>query len=358
MRSKTTLKEVAAAAGLSPARVSMILNHKSIERFNRETVAKVFELAEKMDYQGKARTRFYPLQPMHTLIIVICPSLVNPFYTTIIQGIEKAARQYGFTTSVRTTYWDTDMERSLMNEAQNLHAAGVIFAMIPQQPQLAYELSQKMPVVAIGDKRSDMEIATVDMNNFTAGQLLGNYLLELGHRRLAYISTTLNEHHSSRVRRYRGLQEACKGYNGAELKVFTKEITPEYEISHVDIEYSTGYELADLCLKKAPATTAVIAINDMVAYGAYNAVINRGLRIPEDISLCGFDNIFPSGLHGVSLTSVDNALTNCGKSAFTLLQEEIKNYKQHGNFQSITHVEYKCSLKIRNSTAPPRALNK
>ena len=96
----------------------------------------------------------------------------------------------------------------------------------------------------------------------------------------------------------------------------------------------------------------MVAINDMVAYGIYNAIVDRGLRIPEDISLCGFDNIFPSRLRGVSLTSIDNSLIECGKSAFNLLQEEIASYENHGRFESITHVEYKCRLIARHSSGP------
>ena len=78
--------------------------------------------------------------------------------------------------------------------------------MIPQQPQLAYKLSKYLPVVAIGDRRSDLELATVDMNNFTAGQLIGKHLMDLGHKQVAYLSTTLNDQHTSRVRRCQGLE--------------------------------------------------------------------------------------------------------------------------------------------------------
>lgn len=354
MNKKVTLKDIAREANLSPASVSMILNRRSIDRFNQETVELVFELAEKMGYKSSKGKSFALIKPSDTLIIVVCPSLVNPFYTTIIQGIEIAARKEGYTTSVRTTYWDASTERFIMEQARKLNVAGVIFAMIPQQPQLAYELGQRLPVVAIGDRRGDLELATVDMNNFTAGQMMGNHLLSLGHKHIAYLSTTLNDQHTSRVRRCQGLEDACKNVDGADLTVFTKEITPDYELSHVDTEYATGYELACRCLDSAPHITAMAAINDMIAYGAYDAVISRGLRIPEDISLCGFDNIFPSRLAGVGLTSVDNSLTECGKSAFRLLQDEITSSAK-GKIQSITHVEYKCRLVARASTGPVKS---
>ena len=352
MKKKVTLKDIAARASISPASVSMILNHKSIDRFNAATVEQVFALAESMGYKnGKGRS-FTLVKPADTLIIVVCPSLVNPFYTTIIQGIEIAARRQGFTTSVRTTYWDMATERFIMEQSKKLNVAGVIFAMIPQQPQLAYDLGQSLPVVAVGDRRNDLSLATVDMNNFNAGLLMGRHLLALGHRQIAYISTTLNEQHTSRLRRCQGLEAACKEAPGSSLTIFTKEITPDFELSHVDVEYSTGYGLAKECLTKAPQVTAIAAINDMVAYGACNALADSGLRVPRDMSLCGFDNIFPSRLQGVSLTSIDNSLTECGKSAFKLLQEEISSYRHHGKFQSITHVEYKCRLIARASTGP------
>lgn len=352
MAARTTLKDIAARLGISQASVSMILNNRSIGRFSEETVQKVLEAAEKMGYKGKKRKEYSLISPSDTVIIIVCPSLVNPFYSTIIQGIEIAARSRGYTTSVRTTYWDESTERFIIAQARKFNVAGVIFAMIPQQPELAYELSRHLPVVAIGDRRSDLELATVDMNNFAAGQKMGVHLLELGHRRIAYISTTLNSQHSSRVRRCQGLQDACRSFPGSRLQVFTREITPDYELSNVDVEYKTGYELALACLKKAPETTAIVAINDMVAYGAYNALIDKGLRIPEDISLSGFDNIFPSGLRGIELTSVDNSLTECGKSAFRLLQEEIESYSSSGSFSSITHVEYRSVLVPRRTTGP------
>ena len=352
MKKKVTLKDLAARANVSPASVSMILNQKSIERFSQETVRTVLNLAETMGYQQHKVKQFALVKPADNLIVIVCPSLFNPFYTTIIQGIEIAARQLGYITSVRTTYWDTTTERLIMEESQKLNVAGLIFAMIPQQPELACQLSQQLPVVAIGDRRNDLELATVDMNNFRAGQILGRHLMELGHRHVAYLSTTLNAQHSSRVRRSQGLQAACQEAGG-KLVIITQDVTPEHEITHVDVEYTTGYQLAQTCLKEAPQTTAMVAINDMVAYGVYNAVIDAGLRVPEDVSVAGFDNIFPSRIHGLDLTTIDNSLVECGKSAFHLLQEEMVCYDQQGNFSSITHVEYKCKLVPRRSTSTP-----
>ena len=91
MPKKVTLKDIAAKAGLSPASVSMILNRRSIDRFNAETVEQVYTIATELGYKSSKKKAYALVRPSDTLIIIICPSLFNPFYTTIIQGIEIAA---------------------------------------------------------------------------------------------------------------------------------------------------------------------------------------------------------------------------------------------------------------------------
>ena len=118
MPKKVTLKDIAAKAGLSPASVSMILNRRSIDRFNAETIEQVYAIAADLGYKSSKEKAYALVRPSDTLIIIICPSLFNPFYTTIIQGIEIAARKQGFVTSVRTTYWDTDTEKFIMEQAR------------------------------------------------------------------------------------------------------------------------------------------------------------------------------------------------------------------------------------------------
>lgn len=347
MRRKTvTIRDIAVRAGLSPASISMILNRRSPDRFNRETVEKVFRLASEMGYVSRSGKTFSPYRPQGRLIYIICPSLANPFYTSIIQGVETAALKKDFITAVRTTYWNADNEELIMEQASKANVAGVIFAMIPQQPELAYNLSRTLPVVAVGDKRGDLNFSTVDMNNFAAGQIMANHLLGLGHKNIAFLSTALSEQHTARLRRWQGLKETVEAAKGHCL-LFTKDAPAKGKSP----EYNTGYELADTCLAKEPQVTAFVCVNDMVAYGAYDALLARGLQIPKDKSIAGFDNIFPSRLSGLSLTTIDNYLPECGKSAFSLLRKEIKAFEQQGSFDAITHLEYKCRLITRRSTA-------
>ncbi|MDR3220597.1 MAG: substrate-binding domain-containing protein, partial [Candidatus Accumulibacter sp.] len=124
----------------------------------------------------------------------------------------------------------------------------------------------------------------------------------------------------------------------------------EMERDNMEIEYSVGYELARKCFANTKIT-AFIAINDMVAYGVIDAVRDAGLKVPEDYSVCGFDNILPSRFTGVSLTTVEHYMWDKGHNAFDILYAKMSGVASNRN---ITRVEFKHQLIVRSSTAPPR----
>lgn len=348
MAKKVTIKDIAQRANVSPASVSMILNGKSITRFSEETINQVYQIAYELGYEGKhARQSRNP-------VYIICPSIMNPYYATLIQSMEQEARSRGYRTVILTTYWDAETELSAMELARNQHAAGVIFSMIPQQPELAVELNKTVPVVTVGDRKNDISLDTVDVNNYNAGRMVAQHLIELGHKHVAYVSTTLNSDHSARVRRCLGLQDeylhACPE---GDVKIFSTEVSSNTELHVTDIEHAIGYQMTQKCLEEASEVTAIVAINDMVAYGAIDAVKDAGFKIPEDYSICGFDNIYPSSFDGVQLTTIEHAIVERGKGAFRLLAERLTPQKGLADTGAITRLEYKSSLVVRKTTAPP-----
>lgn len=351
MKKGTTLADIAAEAGVSPSTVSMILSGKSQARFSPDTVREVQETARRLGYTKKNRV----IAPNdQRIILVICPSIANPYYTTLIQGIEQATHASGYTTVLMTTYWDTDAEKRIVDSVHLYRVAGVIFAMVPQLTALAEKLGKTVPVVAVGDRNNGLDLATADVNNFQSGVLVAQHLISLGHCHIAYISTPLSEDHSARVRRLEGLRAtfAQKCPNGT-ITVRTRAVTPDEELEKIDLEHSVGYELAKSCLTNQKIT-AFVAINDMVAYGIMDALMDAGFLVPQDYSVCGFDNIFPSHLARVALTSVDHSIASRGHAAFRLLLDKM-NEKPAFGADSITRVEYQSRLVVRGSTAVPSA---
>jgi DNA-binding LacI/PurR family transcriptional regulator len=347
-KKRVTLRDIAEQAGLSTASVSMILAGKSLKRFSPETVDTVYNIARTLGYETKRN------KEAGKVIVLVCPSVINPYYATIIQGMEQEAKACGLRTLLMTTYWDIDEEKWICEFAKDPLVAGVVFAMIPQQPDLVRELNKAIPVVAVGDKQNELGIDTVDVNNFNAGLLVGRHLIELGHRNIAYITTSLNSQHSARVRRFEGLKEALKhAPDSKRLCLFTEEISALTELHTVDIEHRTGYKLAKKCLSEKPQVTAIVAINDMVAYGVIDAIKDAGHRIPEDYSVCGFDNIYPSHFSGVGLTTVEHSIIQRGKSAVRLIKNKIDHQRPlvlESDDAPVTRVEYQSRLIVRGSS--------
>lgn len=204
MSSKPTLRDIAEATGVSTASVSMILNGKSLERFSSQRVASVLAEAERIGYRTPS-ARCSGKQ-----IAVLSPSVSNPYHTKMITGIDAAAHAAGYHTAIYNTYWNPRTESHLLDSLDYSRVAGIIFAMTPIQTVKVRELSRRVPIVAVGDRVADCGIDTVDVDNFGAAQLVAKHLIDLGHKRIAYLSTALNEHHISRMRRAEGLQEAYR----------------------------------------------------------------------------------------------------------------------------------------------------
>ncbi|MDT3359440.1 HTH-type transcriptional regulator DegA [bioreactor metagenome] len=348
-KKKVTLQDIADKVGISSASVSMILASKSLNRFSDETINAVYTVSRQLGYECKHS------KEDRKVVIIVCPSVINPYFASIIQGMEQEAKVRGLGTMLFTTYWDLDKEKRICEFAKEPSVGGVIFAMIPQQPELVRELNKTVPVVAVGDKQNDIGLDTVDVNNFNAGILVANHLLSLGHRRIAYLSTSLNSEHSARVRRFEGLKAAIKQFGQtAKLSLYTAEVSSLTELNTLDIEHQTGYALAKRCMKETPDVTAMVAINDMVAYGVIDAIKESGASIPEDYSVCGFDNIYPSSFAGVGLTTVEHYILQGGKSAVRLLCEKMDRQQPRTLEQgAVTRVEYQNRLVVRTSTGTP-----
>ena len=133
------------------------------------------------------------------------------------------------------------------------------------------------------------------------------------------------------------------------VQVFAREITPLEELNDIGIEHRTGYELTMDCLKRCPNISGIVAVNDFVAYGVLDALEDKGLKVPDDYSVCGFDNLSASRFWNVGLTSVEHHIEEKGRNAFTILYERMSGNSTPDN---ITPVEFSHHLLGNRSPAP------
>ncbi len=340
MKKRITLTTIAQHTNLSTATVSMILSGKKSHRFSQDAIDRVWECARRFGYESRHAKR--------NIVLIVCPSVINPYYATLLQGIELKAQESGYSTLIYNTYWSLQRESAVMDQVSNPRICAVVFAMAPQQLEVAAKVAAKLPLVVVADKGTAPRLDTVEVNNLDAGKLVGRHLLSLGHTHIAYLSTSLNRQHTSRLLRFQGLQEAYREKGIVEL--ICRDIDSKKELSTVEIEHTTGMQLAGELLEKHPDVTAIVAVNDMVGYGVMDGLREAGKTIPGDYSVAGFDNIYPSQFHGVALTTVDHHINLRGQAAFLLLKR-----KMDGNDTlAITHMEFQYKLIVRKTTSAPR----
>ncbi len=345
-QNRPTTTDIAKMAGVSQSTVSMILNGRTDVSFSPETVQKVFDAARALHYQVR-RKQIASGDEAGKLIAVIYPTLDNPYYSTLIQSLENAALSNGYRVICYNTYRDSELENGFLELLQWDQICGAVFTYLPYHQEKVRIQSLSKPIVIISDKAQLSDMSTIELNSAAAGSIMADHLIGLGHRRIAFITTPLQASASTqRIRRLEGLTQELEK-SGARLTVM--ESKEDYSRSYYlkDFEYSVGYNSADQICTGAQAPTAYIGVNDLVAYGILDALRKNGLRIPEDASVCGFDNLFPSRLEGISLTTVDSFLYEKGRDAFELLQRTMRG---DTHSRSIFTIEYKPQLIIRSTT--------
>ncbi|MDL2271891.1 LacI family transcriptional regulator [Desulfovibrio sp. OttesenSCG-928-I05] len=349
---KVTLADISKAAEVSPAAASMILNGREGVSFAEETVRRVLEAAERLNYRGPGGKRVRGANYERQTILIVTPNMLNPYYATVIQAIQQAAHAKNFDTLVYATYRDMEKEINGLHLAEKAELAGVIFTMMAFPTEVIERINRKIPVVVIGDNNSSLTVDTVDLNNFNAGALVARHLISLGHRHVAFVATPLNQSNSARVRRLEGIQAVFRDEcpEGSVL-VKSRAYLPFEELDNMSIEHAVGYELTRECLRDNKKVTAFMAVNDMVAYGVLDAIHTSGFTVPGDYSVSGFDNIFPSRFAKVDLTTVEHFISDKGRNAFDILYARISGAASDRN---ITRVEFKSHLIERGSTGAAR----
>lgn len=348
-KKKPTLEDIAKLANVSKSAVSMILNEKKGVSFLDETIKKVNDAANHLGYKKIHSKNSINKMLSDKTILVITPNINSPYYSSLIQSIEQEATRKDLNVIIFNTYRDKDKEDLALSIVENSNIYGVISTITPQSIEKFEEINEKIPVVIISDKNNNFDLDTVEISNYEAGVIIAKHMIGLGHKNIAYISTTLNKSNSARIMRLDGVQDTYRKYcpNGSVI-VKTNDIRPLEELNDINIEHTTGFNLTSELLRENTNVTGIIAVNDMVAYGVMESLYNNNYKIPEDYSLCGFDNLFPSKFSKVSLTTIEHYIINKGHSAVEML---IQRRHLNMSIKSSTKVLYKHKLIVRKSTA-------
>ena len=344
-----------------------------------------------MGYEYKARAKRKKTGTNDT-IMIMCPSLATQYYTTLIQFITQEAQEHGLCTLTAYTNRSKEREEYYLNMAADTGFYGVIYTYAPRAVTSLNHLHGKVPLVLINDHNPDLKIELLELDSKKSGRLIAGHLLELGHRDIGYMTTPLSSIEVPRRRRLEGMQEEYErqGFDPAMIHVISGKREDQETITG-NKHYDTGYGLTrkyfkkreelfykkkvkkiekikqeDISLKRAIENktemketdleniTAFVGTNDFVAIGIMDAITSLGYRIPEDFSVCGFDNTLVASFSGISLTTIDHCIGEKGAYAVSMLMNQKNRMEQKDGKKEkkrpIMRLEYEPQLIVRHST--------
>ena len=323
-KKKVTSTDIARAAGVSQSTVSMVLNKKYNVSFSKETVEKVENAAKELGYvPPKRKTKKGARQ--EKLLVVFCS---NP-------------------------QRDLRMEERYLKMMWELRPLGIIYTCNPSHcfMDLLKELSEKIPVAVINNQNEKMNVDAVELDNSKLGRIMARHLLELGHRKVAYIAPPLTARQKQRSKRVEGF---LKEYEQAGLRdqVIIKAAREEFDqdVAHIDSEYKIGYDLTCELLQETRDITAIAGLNDMIAFGIMDALHEAKIKVPADMSVMGCDNTLFARMHKVELTTIEHFVIFKGRDACDIIMKKIaSHHTQYSETPPIStyHVEYEPKLIVR-----------
>lgn len=324
---RVTSKDVAKKAGVSRATVSLVLNNVPNARISNQTRQKVLAAAQKLNYSPNILAQ--SLKTRRSKIIgLIIPSITNPFFPSIAQGVEDVAVANGYNIFLCNSFRNAEKENSYIRALAGRQVDGIIFASMTYNPQAVQKLQKDgMSIVAFDRRIIDTEVDSVMFDNTKGAEMAVEHLLSLGHRKIAFLSGPL--HISSRQERLEGYKKALKKH-GLPLKpeYILQDNFEEKEGRDTSYEMEAGFRMAERLMQELPEVTGVFAVNDMTALGVLKSVKAKGLHVPRDLSLIGFDDIILAEMSDPPLTTIKQPKYEMGKAAAELLISRLDGKKQ------------------------------
>jgi LacI family transcriptional regulator len=298
---EVTIEMVAKAAGVSLSTVSRILNGTAgVRDAKRAAVdAAIAELGFVPNPMARG------LAGGRTMSVgVVTQSIDSPFYGAALRGIEEALDPAGYHSVFVSGHWNAATEARCINMLRSRRVDGIIVLTGRLSDAALKACARKLPVVATGRMLEAPGLYTLNFNNFEGARLATQHLIDLGHKRIAFISG--EDEHPDATERLRGYRAALKE---ADLKFDPALVVPGayHEVS--------GMLAVEALLASRKQFTAIFAANDQMAVGAALGLYKRSLRIPDDVSLVGFDDMPTSQFSLPPLTTVHQPNYELGKLA-------------------------------------------
>jgi LacI family transcriptional regulator len=330
------LRDVATLAGVHPATASRALNPQTRLLVSEQTAGRVLAAAQQLGYHPNAVARSLRTRRSHTVGVLI-PDLNNPLFPPIVRGLEDRLDADGYVALLGNTDGDDARERKVIEQMRARHVDGYVLATAHlRNPLLREAVESGVPVVLVNRIAEDFSLPAVTVDNERGVKMVISHLTGLGHRDIGCIAGPQDL--STGLARYRGFQA---GMAGAGLDVPADRVAFARSFS-----IEEGRRCAEEILAGKPRCTAIVAANDMLAIGCYQALDQAGLSCPDDVSVVGFNDMPFIDMLRPPLTTVAFSHYQVGTEAAQLLLDRL-----NGDTGTVKVLYLAPELIIRSSTA-------
>jgi LacI family transcriptional regulator len=298
---RSTLSMVAERAGVSPSTVSRVLNGTA--RVSPDKLAQVQAAIEALGFRPDHAAR--ALASGRTMSIgVLTQYIDSPYYGEALRGIEHELQRAGYAPLFVSGHWNEAEELSRLQLLEDRKVDGLIILTGRLTDATLVDMARRLPVVVTGRSLSAPNLFSIDFDNAEAMGLAVRHLHAQGHLRVAYICGPIEQ------------PDAAQRLAGYQAELQRREMAQDPSlIVHGDFQEAGGFRAMNQLLESRATFTAVIAANDQMAYGARLALYRAGLRVPDDISLIGFDDLPHSAFTLPPLTSIRQSVYDMGTRA-------------------------------------------
>lgn len=328
--------DIAKTLGTSSSSVYRALTDMPGVRPDIRSQVKALAMAVGYRPTAPAKTRH---EQKNEIVALFVGDVRNPYFADLTYCLQSELTEQGFTVMLFNPEFEESKEIHFLRMAHRYHWSGVISMSAIQNDRLLHELERlDCPTVLLNRSIDGFKGSTVIIDNFQAGYRITKHLIELGHQRIAFLAGPANSNTSAQ--RLQGFKQALANYSIS---------FDERDLFQGDLKMETGFSVARTYIKDiASRPSAIICGNDLMAIGFLQVCKENGLRVPEDLSIAGFDDIPNASLTGIDLTTVRQPTQVMGHKAVELLLRQIRK-QSTGPEKVILDPE----LIIRKTTAPP-----
>lgn len=332
---RASIKDIARIARVSHSTVSRALRGSPL--ISEETTARIRKIAEETGYRPSFAARSLVTSRTATIGVVVT-SIADPFAAEVVLGIEDAANDHDYSVLLANSNAQPEREMRVVRAFEERRVDGIIVTSSRVGAIYGDMLSQaRVPIVLLNNQHPSEFMHSVMIDNVTGGLDATRHLVGLGHRRVAYIGDRFGCQSDT---------ERFGGYRSA-LDLAYLPFLPEY-VTHGNGKPDGGAPAMESLLSLPVPPTAVFCYNDMTALGAMSAISSRGLRVPDDISVVGFDDLFVAQYSSPPLTTVRQPMRDMGRIALETLIHLL------GGAASEPNVKIPGQLIVRQSTCAPK----